>query len=135
MKEQQGRPPATEPAELPGMSEPHPWSEHPFTGSLAQARALVEKVAGLPAAVQHGVRATPEVFEAAARTLALPPGDRCVSVIADTAAVWDIDGTMTAVYHYQTPDGPVAGSWCGCAHWDGPCEHLLIALAGDRRPK
>jgi hypothetical protein len=130
MSEQQGQPPATEPAEQPGTGEASQWAAHPFTGSLAAARARVETVAGWAAARKNGVQATPEVIDAAVSTLAVPPDRRDVSVSVHPATVWDIGGTIVVVWDDGSPGGPATAAECTCAHWDGPCEHLLVALAG-----
>ena len=63
--------------------------------------------------------------------LAALPSYRDASVSVDPAVVWDINGDMVAVYHHGTLDGPVTGTQCTCAHGgSGPCEHVLVALAG-----
>ena len=135
MKEPQGQPPATEPAEQPGTSETHPWSQHPFTGSLAQARARVEEVAGWAAARKNGVQATPGVIDAAAVILVVPPDRRDVSVTVRPATAWDIEGYRVLVWDAGPPGEPAPYAECTCGHWDGPCEHLLVALAGTEQPR
>jgi hypothetical protein len=135
MTEPQEQPPATEPAGQPGTGEASQWAAHPFTGSLAEARARVEAVAGWAAARKNGVQATAEVIDAAVTTLAVPPDRRDVSVTVHPAAVWDVDGTTVLVWDAGPPGEPAPYAECTCAHWDGPCEHLLVALAGTEQPK
>jgi hypothetical protein len=130
MSEQQEQPPVTEPAGQPGTSEASQWAAHPFTGSLAEARTRIEEVAGQAAARKHGVRAAPEVIDAAVITLAVPPDRRDVSVTVHPATVWDIEGYKVLVWDAGPPGEPAPYAECSCGHWDGPCEHLLVALAG-----
>jgi hypothetical protein len=70
------------------------------------------------------------VIDAAVSTLAVPPDRRDVSVSTDPAVVWDVGGTIVVVWDAGTTGGPVTVAECTCAHWDGPCEHVLVALAG-----
>jgi hypothetical protein len=135
MSEQQGQPPVTEPAGQPGTGEASQWAAHPFTGSLAEARVRTEAVAGWAVARKNGVQAAPEVIDAAAVTLAVPPDRRDVSVTVRPAAVWDIDGTTVLVWDAGPSGEPVMYAECACAHEDGPCEHLLVALAGTEQPR
>jgi hypothetical protein len=130
MTEPQEQPPATGPAGQPGTGEASQWAAHPFTGSLAEARARVEAVAGWAAARKNGVQATPEVIDAAVSTLAVPPDRRDVSVTVHPATVWGIYGTPVFVWDAGPPGEPTPYAECACSHEDGPCEHLLIALAG-----
>jgi hypothetical protein len=114
----------------PGTSEVSQWAAHPFTGSPAEARIRVEAVVGWEAARKNGVQATPRVIDAAAITLAVPPDHRDISVTVRPATVWDIGGTAVLVWDAGPPGEPAPYAECACGHWDGPCEHLLVALAG-----
>ena len=127
MSQQQDQPPVTGPTGQPGTCEESQWAAHPFTGSLAEARARIEEVAGWASATKNGVQAAPEVIDAAVVTLAVPPDVRDVSVTVRPATAWDIDGYTVLVWDAGQP-APYAE--CECGHWDGPCEHLLVALAG-----
>ena len=122
--------PGTSKAGQPGAGEASQWAAHPFTGSLAEARTRVEAVAGWAAARKNGVQATPEVIAAAAITLVVPPDRRDVSVTVRPATVWDIGGATVLVWDAGSPGEPAPYAECECGHWDGPCEHLLVALAG-----
>ncbi len=51
------------------------------------------------------------------------------------ATVWDVGDTTVLVWDAASPGGPVTVGECTCAHWDGPCEHLLAALAGTEQPR
>jgi hypothetical protein len=131
MPEQQGQPPAAEPAGQPGTSEGSRWADHPFTGTWEAAIDRVEEVAARAAARFGSGPPAPGAVDAAVCLLTALPSFRDASVSTDPAVVWDIDGETAAVYHHGTPDGPVTGTWCTCVNWGGGlCEHVLVALAG-----
>jgi hypothetical protein len=143
MAGQQGPPPGG-PAGPAVTDEAVRWAGHPFTGTPAEARARLA-AAGERAASQglrpggHPRRPGPKVPGAAVVVLTAAPPDRGnVSARTQPAVVRDIDGDMVAVWHDGTLDGPVTGAWCACGNRDGPdgpCEHVLVALAGTRQPQ
>lgn len=106
------------------------WAPHPFIGTLAQARARAEQVAGWAGATKNDVRAAPGVIDAAAAILVVPPDRRDAFVTVRPATAWDIEGYRVLIWDAASPGGPAPYAECSCGHWDGPCEHLLVALAG-----
>ena len=79
-------------------------------------------------------RLQPKAVEAAMYILSGSPTaghqpGRGVSVYAQPATVWDVAGTLVAVYHQDAHGGPAVDADCSCPA-TGLCEHLLIALAG-----
>ena len=79
---------------------------------------------------KNGVQATPEVIDAAIVTLVVPPYVRDAAVTVRPATAWDIDGYTVLVWAAGPPGQPAPYAECECPYEDGPCEHLLIALAG-----
>jgi hypothetical protein len=109
---------------------------HPFTGTWEAASDRVEEVAAWITDRFGSGAPAPEAVESAVGILTALPGFRDASVSVDPVVVWDINGDTVAVYHHGTPDGPVTGTRCTCAHWGGgPCEHVLVALAGTGQRK
>ena len=118
-------------ANEPGTGEASQWAAHPFTGDLPAARARVEAVAEWEAAQKQDNQARPEVIDAAAAILVVPAERRDASFTLHPVTVWDIEGTRVFIWDAGPPGQPRLTAVCTCWNWDdGPCEHVLVALAG-----
>jgi hypothetical protein len=62
----------------------------------------------------------------------ISPGCERLKLVPVRVVVGD---TTVLVWDAASPCGPVTVAECTCAHWDGPCEHLLAALAGAEQPR
>ena len=87
MTEQQAQLPA---GELAGAGETGRWADHPFTGTLAEARVRVEEAAADWAALVGGSWPASEVIDAAVAVLAVPADRRNASAGADPAVGIDL---------------------------------------------
>jgi hypothetical protein len=118
-------------ANEPGTGEASQWADHPFTGDLPASRARVEAVAEWEGAIKQDTPAKPEVIDAAAAILAAPAERRDASFTVRPVTVWEIEGTRVFIWDAGPPGQPRPTAVCTCWNWDdGPCEHVLVALAG-----